>query len=63
MTAAVLKKRLKSMSTTYEDFVVTCGSIAELKFKILIYGEGWTPYDWAIYLPYSASYTFKESAG
>ena len=52
MTAATLTRWYDSRRGMYRTLAEECGSVAELMFKIEVYGSKWTEWDWVMFFYY-----------
>lgn len=52
MTEVTLKKWYGDHCGMYRTLAEECGSVAELMFKIEIYGSKWTEWDWVMFFYY-----------
>lgn len=52
MTANALKKYYNARAKAYFELATECGSVAELLFKVEVYGSKWTKWDWIMFLSF-----------
>lgn len=52
MTDKTLLRWYESHKETYHDLAANCSSVPELLFKIEVFGEKWTKWDWIMFFHY-----------